>query len=225
MTAALLCLGLALLLVAALLVRQVGLTRNANEGLAEWRRRYERVRRDHAALLKRYRELEGRHAGTPSRPGKTPGYPVANSSGRHEPTIGRSDPSTAETTAAPTSAPLTLTLPIQLLSKNARDKLHYRARHKLRRDYGAIIELIYPRRADPPKVKQRATVTRVLGPRERPFDEQNVGAGSAVELIDALSAAGFWVDDAPRWLETVFTQGDRPGVTGPAVVVEIEPLA
>ena len=55
MTAALLCLGLALLLVAALLVRQVGLTRNANEGLAEWRRRYERVRRDHAALLKRYR--------------------------------------------------------------------------------------------------------------------------------------------------------------------------
>ena len=28
-------------------------------------------------------------------------------------------------------------------------------------------------------------MTRVLGPRERPFDEQNVGAGSAVELIDA----------------------------------------
>ena len=68
-------------------------------------------------------------------------------------------------------------------------------------------------------------MTRVLGPRERPFDEQNVGAGSAVELIDALSAAGFWVEDAPRWLETTFTQGDRPGVTGPAVVVETELLA
>ena len=46
-----------------------------------------------------------------------------------------------------------------------------------------------------------------------------------VELIDALTAAGFWVDDSPRWLETAFEQGDGPGLTGPAVVVEIEPLA
>ncbi len=229
MTAALICCCLALLVLAALLVRQVGMTRRANEGLSEWRRRYERGRRDHAALLKRLRELEGRPATTPARPGKTPEQRVAGPSGRREPTISRSASRparapTAQTTAVPASALLTLELPIQLLSKNARDKLHYRARHKLRRDYGAVIELTYPRREEPPRVKQRVTVTRVLGSRERLFDEQNVGAGSAVELIDALTAAGFWVDDAPRWLETAFKQGDHLGVKGPAVVVEIEPL-
>ena len=229
MTAALTCCCLALLVLGALLVRQVGLTRRANESLAEWRRRYERGRRDHAALLKRLRELEGRPKNTPARSGKIPRQGVAGSSGRQEPTINRpaSRPlrtPAAQTSAVPASAPLTLELPIQLLSKNARDKLHYRARHKLRRDYQDIIELTYPRRGEPPRVKQRATVTRILGPRERLFDGQNVGAGSAVELIDALTAAGFWVDDAPRWLETAFEQGDHPGVKGPAVVVEIEPL-
>ena len=225
MTAALICCCLALLVLAALLVRQVGLTRRANVGLAEWKQRYERGRRDHAALLKRLRELEGRHQQTPPRSGRTPGQRVAGPSGQLEPTINRpARAPTVKTTAVPASAPLTLELPIQLLSKNARDKLHYRARHKLRREYGAVIELIYPRREEPPRVKQRVTVTRVLGPRERLFDGQNVGAGSAVELIDALTAAGFWVDDAPRWLETAFKQGDRPGVKGPAVVIEIEPL-
>ena len=225
MAVALIFLCIALLVVAALWVRQVGLTRRANEGLAEWRRRYERGRRDHAALLSRYRELEGRHhSKTLSRGGEAK-RPVTRSSGRHEPTISRPGTPTTKTTVVGASEPLTLVLPIQLLSKNARDKLHYRARHKLRREYQAVIELTYPRRGEPPRVKQRVTVTRVLGPRERPFDEQNVGAGSAVELIDALTAAGFWVDDAPRWLETAFKQGDNPAVKGPAVVVEIEPLA
>ena len=219
-------LGLALLAVAALLVRQVGLTRRANEGLGEWKRRYERSRRDGAVLLSRYRELERRHQG------KTPGFgeaaerPVAGSSGQHEPTTTRpARAAAARTTAVAASGPLTLVLPIRLLSKNARDKLHFRARHKLRQEYEAIIQFTHPRRGDPPQVKQRATVTRVLGLRERPFDGQNVGAGSAVELIDALTAAGYWVDDAPRWLETAFRQGDHPAVKGPAVVVEIEPLA
>ena len=229
MTAALICCGLALLVLTALLVRQVVLTRRANESLAEWQRRYERGRRNHAALLKRLRELEGRPKNTPARPGKTPEQRVAGPSGQREPTINRparapAARTTARATAVGASAPLTLELPIQLLSKNARDKLHYRARHKLRRDYQAIIELTYPRRGEPPRVKQRVTVTRVLGPQERLFDGQNVGAGSAVELIDALTAAGFWVDDAPRWLETAFEQGDHPGVKGPAVVVGIEPL-
>ena len=229
MTVAFVLLCSALLVLAAFLVRQVGLTRRANKRLAEWKRRYERSHHDQAALRKRYRELERRHQNAPSRSGGVPRPPVAGASGR-QPTISRpaSRPvraPTAKTTAAPASEPLRLVLPIQLLSKNARDKLHYRARHKLRKDYQAVIELTYPRRAGPPQVKQRVTVTRVLGPRERPFDGQNVGAGSAVELIDALSAAGFWVDDAPRWLETAFKQGDSPAVKGPAVVVEIEPLA
>ncbi len=222
MTAALIFLSLALLLVAALLARQVGLTRNANERLAEWRRRYEQSRRDGAALLSRYRELGARAKEADPRPSGSARRAAAAPPEPQKQATPRPARTPAATTGA--SAPRTLVLPVQLLSKNARDKLHYRARHKLRRDYEEVIRLAYPRRGEPPRTKQRVTVTRVLGPRERPFDGQNVGAGSAVELIDALTACGFWVDDAPRWLETAFEQGDRPGVKGPAVVVEIEPF-
>lgn len=116
----------------------------------------------------------------------------------------------------------TLLLPVQLLSKNQRDKLNWRARHNLRKNYSQIIGLKYPRRADPPKYKQRVTVTRVMGPREREWDTQNIGAGTAVELIDALKLAGYFVDDSPKWLETKFTQERSSKVNGPAVLVQIE---
>ena len=117
---------------------------------------------------------------------------------------------------------LTLVLPIQLLSKNARDKLHYQAKNRLRKDYQDVIQIKYPRRGElTPRVRQRVTVTRILGPRERRFDQQNVGAGSAIELIDALTRAGFWVDDSEKWLETRFEQVASKKFRGPAVTVEI----
>ena len=117
----------------------------------------------------------------------------------------------------------TLVLPIQLLSKNKRDKLHYQAKNRLRQEYQAIIQTKYSRRGEPtPQVRQRATITRILGPRERRFDQQNVGAGSAIELVDALTAAGYWVDDSEKWLETRFEQGMSKKFKGPAVTVEIE---
>jgi hypothetical protein len=121
--------------------------------------------------------------------------------------------------------PLTLILPIQLLSKNGRDKLHFRDRHKLWRQYQGIINLKYPRKEPAPQVKQRATLTRIRGPRERDFDQQNIGAGSAIELIDALTAAGYWKDDSPTWLETEFKQSASGKIQGPAVIVEIEVLS
>jgi hypothetical protein len=119
--------------------------------------------------------------------------------------------------------PLTLLLPIQLLSKNVRDRLHWRKQRKLKADYLDIIRAKYPQPVTP-QVKQRATVTRIKGPRERDFDEQNIGAGSAIELIDALTAAGYWVDDSPAWLETRFAQCSHKTVKGPAVIIEIEIL-
>lgn len=118
----------------------------------------------------------------------------------------------------------TLILPIALLSKNSRDKLHFRRRSELRNEYKAIIDIKYRHRDPAPQFKQKVIVTRIKGPRERDFDHQNIGAGSAIELIDALTALRYWVDDTPRWLETEFKQTSRALIRGPAVLIEIEVL-
>ena len=214
------------LILTVLLLRQVRMTRRAKGGLDEWKQLYEQAHRDRAALLKRTRELERRGNVSPRRPDSDlRGSAPRGARGRQQSRPPRVVPTEPATKAsAPVAKPLTLVLPIQLLSKNARDKLHYRARHKLRQDYRDIIQTKY-RKAVTPQVRQRVTVMRVKGKGERDFDQQNIGAGSAIELIDALTAAGYWVDDAPRWLETEFRQGTSEKVKGPAVLVEIEPLS
>lgn len=224
MTFAFILVSLALLTSAVLLVRQLGLTRKAQAGQAEWKRLYEKTHTDQAVLLSRCHELEQHSRDLSLRLGRMPERTVARSLELREQKIDKPTLLVEPKVTAAASEPLTLILPIQLLSKNARDKLHYRARHKLRQDYQDIIRIKYPRRGEPPRVKQHATVTRIMGRRERLFDQQNIGAGSAVELIDALTAAGYWVDDAPRWLETAFRQNNSPTVTGPAVMVEIRSL-
>ncbi len=118
----------------------------------------------------------------------------------------------------------TLVLPIQLLSKNGRDKLHFRQRNHLRKSYQGIILLKYPRKHSTPDYKQRMTVMRLMGPRERDFDEQNLIAGSAIELIDSFVHLGWLKDDSPPYLEPVFKQGWHKMIGGPAVVVTIEVL-
>lgn len=118
----------------------------------------------------------------------------------------------------------TLVLPIKLLSKNGRDKLTWRQRHRLRRDYLNIVHLKYPHRADPPQCKQRVKIIRVMGPREREWDTQNIGAGTAVELVDALKLAGYFIDDSPKFLETDFAQERSSKIKGPAVFIEIKIL-
>lgn len=194
-----------------LLLRQVRLTRRARQDVDKWKLLYEQVRSDRAALLKALRALEEK--------GKTtlPRSDTKKKNLLHPTPLSKTNRFTAVELIKPgeqTSKaiePLTLILPIQLLSKNSRDKLHYQARGRLRKQYREIIELKHPRRAPTPRVRQRATVTRVKGPRERDFDEQNIGAGSAIELMDALTAAGYWLDDSPKWLDGVRSERWREG--------------
>lgn len=211
-----------LLTVTGLLFRQLKLTQRAAEGSGEWKRLYEQAHRESAAAIERCRELERQNSSLSLRLGaakKTVVLPNPEKAG--VPAAVAEQPVTKQ--APKVAEPLTLVLPIQLLSKNVRDRLHWRQQRQLKTDYLNIIRAKYRLRATP-QVKQRATVTRVRGPRERDFDEQNIGAGSAVELIDALTAAGYWVDDSPTWLETNFKQTAGGKVKGPAVVVEIEVL-
>jgi len=223
----LICSLLLLLVLAVLLIRQVDMTRRAVEGSEEWKRLYEQAHRDRATALQTYKGLEHQNRVAASRLSVSGGEPLIS------PKVDKANREILSTVAespraekvAKMSDSLTLILPIQLLSKNARDKLHYQARNKLRQQYQDIIQTKYPRRGEPPRVRQRATVTRILGPRERRFDQQNIGAGTAIELIDALTAAGYWVDDSEAWLETRFEQGSSKKLKGPAVAVEIEVLS
>lgn len=212
----------ALLTLAVLLFRQIKLTQKAAERSGEWKQLYEQIHRERTVALERCRELERRNSSLTLRLGATEKTAVLpNPEKAGVPATATKEP---EVKRAPkVSEPLTLILPIQLLSKNVRDRLHWRQQRQLKTDYLNIVRTKY-RRPATPQAKQRATVTRVRGSRERDFDEQNIGAGSAVELIDALTAAGYWVDDSPTWLETNFRQTTGGKVKGPAVVVEIEVL-
>lgn len=115
----------------------------------------------------------------------------------------------------------TLILPIQLLSKNGRDKLHFRQRHALRKSYEDILTLKY-RLKETPQVKQRVTVTRIKGPRERDWDTQNIGAGTAIELLDAMKRVGYFKDDSPEFVVPHFHQAHHPTLKGPCTLIEIE---
>ena len=118
----------------------------------------------------------------------------------------------------------TLILPIQLLSKNSRDKLTWRQRHALRLSYTNIVGLKYPRKHETPDYRQRVTVTRLMVSRERAFDPQNLGAGSSIELLDSFKLLGWFRDDTETWLEPHFEQKKSATERGPKVRVEIEPL-
>ena len=86
-----------------------------------------------------------------------------------------------------------LVLPSSSKSKNVRDKLHQMQRSKLKISLWEIVSLKYPRRSEPPTHLQFVNFTRMQGPRERGWGEQNIGAGSAIELIDAITA---WDSDS-----------------------------
>lgn len=64
-------------------------------------------------------------------------------------------------------------------------------RSKFKICYREIISLKYPRRSEPPTHLQFVNLNRMQGPRERDWEEQNIGAGSAIKLIDAITALGF----------------------------------
>ena len=119
----------------------------------------------------------------------------------------------------------TLILPIALLSKNGRDALHWSQRRKLRQTYALMLRTKHPRKEPPVNQKQRVTFTRILGKGEKLFDDSNVAGGSCVELQDAMTACGFWVDDSPKFLESCFAQIASQRKLGPAVLIEIEVLS
>ena len=68
----------------------------------------------------------------------------------------------------------------------------------------------------------RIVLTRILGKGQRLWDCDSVGRGNAKQLIDALTACGWWKDDGPKWIRPVdFRQDETRREVGPATLIEV----
>ena len=63
---------------------------------------------------------------------------------------------------------------------------------------------------------------RILGPRQSFWDSDSGFRGNAKELIDALVAVGWFVDDGPKWIKSAtFSQDARQRKNGPGVCIVV----
>ena len=67
------------------------------------------------------------------------------------------------------------------------------------------------------------TIVRVLGKRQRLWDNDSIGRGNAKEIIDSLVACGWFHDDSPKFISRVdYRQDDSRKSTGPFVEITIK---
>lgn len=114
-----------------------------------------------------------------------------------------------------------ITFPIQLVNDNTGRSQHWSKASSRKRSYQSIIRALGGRRKpfDRPVVLR---LTRILGPRERLWDADSIGRGSAKELIDSLVACGWLVDDGPKWVTSVEYAQEIDRANGPAVRIEFK---
>jgi len=68
-------------------------------------------------------------------------------------------------------------------------------------------------------------LTRILGKRQSLWDSDSGLRGNSKELIDALVACGWFVDDGPKYIkETQFRQDATQRKNGPAILLEVFPV-
>ena len=118
---------------------------------------------------------------------------------------------------------MTLHLDLRLKSLNQLKGRHWRARHDDKRRVGIAFLAARVRQTTPPQHRQLVTLTRILGPRERAWDDENLHGGTAKAVIDTLTDLGYWVDDSPKWIDRAYHQDATRRAEGPAVEITVEP--
>lgn len=93
-------------------------------------------------------------------------------------------------------------LPIRLDNGNEGRTKHHGKSTRERRGLGLQFKAWFPDR-QPFEQPVRLVITRLLGRRNRLWDEDSIGRGNGKELIDAMTAAGFFHDDKKRWIDHV----------------------
>lgn len=110
-------------------------------------------------------------------------------------------------------------LPIELTNGNDGRGGAFWSSAKLRKQ---IEQRLVDFRREPFAHPTAITITRVLGPGQRLWDNDSIGRGNAKELIDSLVALGWWHDDRPQWISQVdYRQDATRRSVGPVVEIAI----
>lgn len=64
-------------------------------------------------------------------------------------------------------------------------------------------------------------IVRIIGPRQKAWDEDSILRGQSKELIDALCECGWFVDDRPKYIKQVLGSQEVNREIGPAIRVEV----
>jgi hypothetical protein len=110
-------------------------------------------------------------------------------------------------------------LPVQLTNGNDGRGSKWFNSAKRRSD---IEKWLFNERRTPFDSPVKIRITRILGARERLWDADSVGRGNAKEIVDSLTALGWWKDDGPRWItHCEYRQDASQRKNGPATLVEV----
>ena len=121
----------------------------------------------------------------------------------------------------PTGLVLSRTFRIALTNGNDGRGNRWFSSAKVRKEIETDLRLLQEER-EPFRQPVRLEITRILGKGEHKWDYDSVLRGNVKELLDALVAIGWFVDDSPKWITGVVgLQDDSQRVNGPAVKVEV----
>ncbi len=112
-----------------------------------------------------------------------------------------------------------ITLPIKLVNDNTGRSQHWSKAAKRKKLYVSILRVLGGKR-EPFDHPVTIRLTRILGARERLWDADSIGRGSAKELIDAFVACGWLVDDGPKWVVGIEYRQEIDRLSKSAVRVE-----
>lgn len=116
-----------------------------------------------------------------------------------------------------------IVLPIELDNGNTGRTKHFSQASKRRKQYEGVLRRMGLVK-EPPAYQQHVTITRILGRGQRYYDLDSLCRGNAKELLDAMTACGWWKDDSYKWLTGVdFRQDANRRTLGPAIEVHVRP--
>ena len=101
------------------------------------------------------------------------------------------------------------TLPIELTNSNDGRGYSFHRTNKRRNSIEGTLRILGHQRT-PFAFPVRLMITRILGKKQRLWDEDSILRGSAKELLDSLVAVGWLNDDGPEWVRKVIGNQEIP---------------
>lgn len=114
-------------------------------------------------------------------------------------------------------------LSMKLTNRNNGQGRHWSVSAKASKEADAAVrEAMNVPRVQPYDCPVSLVITRILGPRERLWDEDSILRGNAKQILDAMVSRGWFHDDGPRWISSVVGRQDatQRGI-GPCVSIDI----